>query len=84
MFSIPFYCGITTAMDSLGWFRFTQSYILMFVIGSTIGTFLLLYVYLNYATFLQSKAKGLTKNMNLILAILTGVLAILTMVKIFL
>jgi threonine/homoserine/homoserine lactone efflux protein len=82
MFSIPFYCGITTALDVAGWLYFSQTYILTFVIGSTIGTFMLLYMYLNFAKKIQSKSKGLSKNLNLILSILTGVLAIVTFFKI--
>jgi threonine/homoserine/homoserine lactone efflux protein len=82
MFSIPFYCGITTALDVAGWLQFSQLYILTFVIGSTIGTFALLYLYLNYAEKNQVKSKGLSKNLNLILSILTGALAVITFIKI--
>jgi len=82
MFSIPFYCGITTALDVAGWLQFSQLYIITFVIGSTIGTFALLYMYLNYAKKIQAKSKGLSKNLNLILSMLTGVLAIITFFKV--
>ncbi len=82
MFSIPFYCGITTALDVAGWLQFSQLYILTFVIGSAIGTFALLYMYLNYAEKVQSKSKGLSKNLNLILSILTGALAVITFFKV--
>jgi len=82
MFSIPFYCGITTALDVAGWLQFSQLYIITFVIGSTIGTFALLYMYLNYAKKIQMKSKGLSKNLNLILSILTGVLAVVTFIKV--
>jgi len=82
MFSIPFYCGITTVLDVAGWLQFSQTYIIAFVIGSAIGTFLLLFMYLNYAEKIQQKSKGLSKNLNLILSILTGVLALVTLVKV--
>ncbi len=82
MFSIPFYCGITTALDMAGWLQFSQLYIITFVIGSAIGTFALLYMYLNYAEKIQSKSKGLSKNLNLILSILTGTLAVITFIKV--
>ncbi len=82
MFSIPFYCGITTALDVAGWLQFSQLYIITFVIGSATGTFALLYMYLNYADKIQSKSKGLSKNLNLILSILTGTLAIITFIKV--
>lgn len=82
MFSIPFYCGVTTALDVAGWLRFSQIYILTFVVGSAIGTFMLLYMYLNYAEKIQQKSKGLSKNINLILSILTGALAVFTFIQV--
>ncbi len=81
MFSIPFYCGVTTALDVTGWLQFLQKYIISFVLGSAIGTFLLLYMYLKYASFIQSKSKKLSRNLNLILSILTGVLSVITLMK---
>jgi len=81
MFSIPFYCGVTTALDVAGWLKFTQQNIISFVVGSAIGTFALLALYANYANVIQKKSKGLTKNINIILSILTGGLALLTFIK---
>ena len=82
MFSIPFYCGVTTALDVAGWLQFTQQNIFIFVIGSALGTFALLYMYAHYARLIQSKSKGLAKNLNLVLSILTGILAFITLIKI--
>ncbi len=81
MFSIPFYCGVTTALDVAGWFRFSQRNIIFFVFGSALGTFVLLFMYASYAKVIQSKSKGLAKNLNLILSILTGSLAIITIIN---
>ena len=83
MFSIPFYCGVTTALDVAGWLQFSQQYIISFVVGSTLGTFLLLYMYANFANYIQNKAQVIAKNLNLILSILTGVLALVTLIKVF-
>ncbi len=82
MFSIPFYCGVTAALDVAGWLSFSQQNILGFVIGSALGTFVLLYMYAHYAKLIQLKSKGLAKNLNLILSILTGVLAFITLINI--
>jgi threonine/homoserine/homoserine lactone efflux protein len=81
MFSIPFYCGVTTALDVAGWLHFSQQNIMTFVIGSAVGTFALLAMYASYATIIQAKSKGLAKNLNIILSILTGGLALLTFIK---
>jgi len=82
MFSIPFYCGVTTALDVAGWLKFTQLNIIFFVIGSAIGTFALLSMYANYAKIIQLKSAGIAKNLNLILSVLTGGLAFITLIKI--
>ncbi len=82
MFSIPFYCGITTAFDGAGWLHFSQIYIITFVIGSAIGTFVLLFTYLQFAQTIAAKSKTLAKNLHLILSFLTGILALITFYKI--
>lgn len=80
MFSIPFYCGVTTALDVAGWLQFSQQNILIFVFGSALGTFALLSLYANYAQIIQLKSKSLAKKLNLVLSILTGALAIVTLI----
>jgi len=80
MFSVPFYCGVATSLDMLGWFSFQQATICWFVIGSAIGTLLLLFVYASFAKLIQKRATTLSKNMNIILSILTGVLGIFTLI----
>jgi hypothetical protein len=83
MFSIPFYCGVTSALDMAGWLILTQQNMILFVLGSAFGTFLLLYLYAEKASFIQLKAKGLAKNLNLTLGVLTGIIALITLVKVF-
>lgn len=83
MFSIPFYCGVTSALDVAGWLKFSQLNILIFVIGSALGTFSLLAMYASYAKIIQAKSKGIAKNLNLILSILTASLALFTILKLW-
>ncbi|AOW21084.1 LysE family transporter [Urechidicola croceus] len=78
MFAIPFYVGVTTILDLYGWFDFSQLNILLFAIGSAIGTYSLLVTYANFANKIQVRIKGLIKNINLILSILTGVIAVIS------
>lgn len=81
MFAIPFYFGVTRALDVAGWLQFSQQNILAFVIGSALGTFIMLYFYANYATIIELKSKVLAKNLNLVLSILTAAVAIITIIK---
>jgi len=82
MFAIPYYCAVTTALNVAGWLQFSQQNVMIFVVGSGLGTFLLLFLYANYARIFQLKSKGLTKNLDLVLSILTGILAIITLIKV--
>ena len=77
MFSVSFYCGVTTALDMAGWVQFTQNNTILFAIGSSLGTFVLLYAYINFAKVMQQKSNTIAQNLNLILSVLTGVVALL-------
>jgi len=83
MFAIPFYYGITMVLNKTGWLQLSQNNILLFVIGSAIGTFMLLYTYSSFANFIQGKSKKTSNKLNLILSFLTGFLALVTLVKLF-
>lgn len=82
MFAIPFYCGVSSALNMFGLFEFNQANILLFVIGSALGTYSLLYVYASAAIKIQKKATLLTKNLNYILSGLTAFIALVTFIKI--
>ncbi len=81
MFAIPFYCGVSSALNMFGWMKFDQTSIILFVIGSALGTYSLLYVYASSAIKIQKKASLLTKNLNYILSILTALVAIMTFIN---
>ena len=81
MFAIPFFCGVVVALDAYNFFSFHFLSVSFFIIGAALGTFSILYVYVKYAAKIQKKTGKLTKDINLILAILTGVVAIFTIIK---
>jgi len=61
----------------------SQNNILLFVIGSAIGTFMILYSYSNFAKTLHKKTKTKSNKLSLVLSILTGVLSLVTLIKLF-
>ncbi len=81
MFAIPFYCGVSSTLNMFGWMKFDQTSIILFVIGSALGTYSLLYIYASSAIKIQKRASLLTKNLNYILSILTALVAILTFIN---
>ena len=82
MFAIPFYCGVGSTLNMSGWINFESSNVLLFVIGSAIGTYALHYSYAASAIKIQKKARLLTKNLNYFLSVLTAVIAIFSLIKI--
>jgi threonine/homoserine/homoserine lactone efflux protein len=81
MFAIPFYYGITIILDNFGWLHISQNNISLFVIGSSIGTFMLLYTYSGLVKYMQIKPHKTSNKLNLALSIITGLLAIFTLIK---
>ncbi|MDP5106159.1 MAG: LysE family transporter [Polaribacter sp.] len=83
MFSIPFFCGIIATLDAFKLFNFDVIPVLFFILGSVIGTFYILFLYGKFANFIQKKTGKLTKDINIILSILTGFVAVLSVIKLF-
>lgn len=81
MFAIPFYCGVSSVLNMMGLLEFNAISLLLFVIGSAIGTYSLHYVYASSAIKIQSRASLLTKNLNYFLSILTAMVALLTFIN---
>lgn len=81
MFSIPFFCGITASLELFNLMSFDKLPVTFFIIGSTIGTFCILFLYGKYANFIQKKTGKLTKDISLILSIITGSVAVFMLIK---
>ena len=83
MFAIPFFCGIIVTLDLFNLFSFDILPLLFFILGTVIGTFYILFLYGKFAKKIQQKTGKLTKDINIILAILTGLVAVFTGIKLF-
>jgi len=83
MFAIPFYFGISASLNRFDWFNFELISMFLFAIGSAIGTFGILFFYGKYAAYIENKAKIITKNINLVLCLITGFISIYTIIKNF-
>lgn len=81
MFAIPFFCGIIVLLDSFNVFGYDVFSITSFTLGSVVGTFYILFLYGKFAESIQKKTGKLTKDINLILSILTGLVAVFSLVK---
>jgi threonine/homoserine/homoserine lactone efflux protein len=83
MFSIPFFCGSVATLDAFNRFSFDVIPVLFFILGAVIGTFYILFLFGKFANFIQKKTGKLTKDINIILAILTAFVAVLAVIKLF-
>jgi threonine/homoserine/homoserine lactone efflux protein len=81
MFAIPFFCGTIATLEMLDLMNFETFPIVFFSIGSTIGTFCILFLYGKYAKKIQKKTGKLTKDISLILSVITGLVAVFMLIK---
>jgi len=83
MFAIPFFCGTVVTLDLFNLFNFDAFSVLFFVLGTSLGTFYILFLYGKYAKQIQKKAGKLIKDINLFLSVLTGLVALFMLLKLF-
>ena len=84
MFAIPFYFGVTSTLVMIGWYQFDMMNNLFFVFGSSIGTFLLLFIYAKLAKQIEKRIVFIAKKMDLILGIITAFVAIINLIDLLL
>lgn len=82
MLGIPFYLGTSIYLASENKIIIEQPYILLFVFGASLGSFLLFYTYIIFANVIIKRVSFIAKNINLILSLLFMVLGCLTLFKI--
>lgn len=83
MFAIPFFSGTIVTLEVFKLFSFDKIPVLFFTFGSVVGTFYILFLYGKFAKKIQQKTGKLTKDINIVLAVLTGFVAIFTLIKLF-
>jgi len=81
MFAIPYYCGVGSVLDIAGFIKLDNISILSFVVGATIGTFIILYLYSYAAQKMLHKIEHITNNINFILGGITGIVGLLTLIN---
>ena len=81
MLAIPFYFGLATYFSANGQLMMKKPYILLFVIGSVLGSFLLFFLYVTFAGIISKRAKFIAMNINYILSGLFLVLGCIALLK---
>jgi threonine/homoserine/homoserine lactone efflux protein len=82
MFAIPFYVAVTSSLVMMHWYEFEPINNLVFVLGSALGTFSLLFVYASIAKKIEKRMIWLANQMDFILGAITGIVALVNAVDI--
>ena len=79
---LPYWVYVSITFNGFGLFEFTTQAITMCVIGSALGTLAMLAVYIQFFKRLKSKNYLNRVNMNYVIGGITGLIAVLTFIKI--
>jgi threonine/homoserine/homoserine lactone efflux protein len=82
MLAIPFFLGYSTMMEANGWLETAAPHNFIFAFGAVAGAFLLFFLYILFAEFIQRRIQFVARNINYILSGLFLVLAITTIVNV--
>lgn len=80
MFAIPFYFGVTSSLAMMDWYEFVPLNNLCFVLGSSLGTFSLLSLYVRLAKRIEKRMLWLANKMDYILGTVTALVAIFNLI----
>jgi threonine/homoserine/homoserine lactone efflux protein len=78
---IPYWVYISITFSSFGWFQFTTFELWAAVLGSSLGSFIVLAIYVWFFRKKDSEKKG-KFNMNYIIGMVTAIISIITFIKI--
>lgn len=81
-FPIPYYVLVSVTLASYNVFVFNNSSIYSLVTGVVLGSFSVFYCYVVFFEKLKSKTDYFIKNMNTIIGVITGLVAIITLLNI--
>lgn len=81
-FPVPYYVFVSITLSTYGYFSFSNFFILLFVSGVTAGSFFIFYLYIIFFKKIQCKTDFLVKNINYIIGTITGLVAIVTLIRI--
>ncbi|MGB3607902.1 MAG: LysE family transporter [Psychroserpens sp.] len=82
VFPIPYQAYMTISIAGFGWFSFEAMNILTYCAGAVMGTFVMLYMYIFFFDKIKNKRLTSQKNMNYSIGVITGIVAIVTLINI--
>ena len=83
MFAIPWYAITSLMMSSKDLFQYDMISIVLFSISAAIGTYFVFYLYAKFFKYIERKLTFIVKNINFLIAALTGFMAISSLYKMY-
>lgn len=80
-FPIPYYVFVSVSLSKQNYFHFTPLFIFLFVIGVVVGSFSVFYLYIVFFKKIEHKTDFFMENINYILGSVTGLISIITIIK---
>ncbi|MEM6378354.1 MAG: LysE family transporter [Bacteroidota bacterium] len=78
MLAIPFFLGYSTLLEAKGWLQVNPPHNYVFALGAVFGAFLLFFIYVLFAGYIQKRVQFIAQNINYILSVLFLTLAVIT------
>lgn len=82
-FAIPYYVFLGISFSASKAFEFTNLYIFIFVLGAALGAYTVFYIYIVFFKKFEHKTDFLMRNVNYFIGTITGLIAIVTLIKMF-
>lgn len=82
VFPIPYQAYMSITLASFGLMSFDTTSIWSYVAGAAMGTFVMLYIYIFFFEKIKNQRMTSHKNMNLSIGMITGVVALITLINI--
>lgn len=82
VFPIPYQAYMTITLASFGWLDFERISIISYVTGATMGSFVMLYIYIFFFDKIKDNPLTSQKNMNYAIGAITGIVALITLISI--
>jgi hypothetical protein len=83
MFAIPWYAFTSLMMASKDWFVYDVISITIFSLAAALGTYFVFYLYALYFKKIEHKLTFIVQNINFFIALLTGIVALSSVYKIY-
>jgi threonine/homoserine/homoserine lactone efflux protein len=81
LFPIPYYVFVSVTLSAYGYFFFNSFFIYSFVLGVVLGSFTIFYLYILFFKKQENKSSFLIDKGNYIIGSITGLVSIITFLK---